>query len=378
MLTISDQLKKQIETAESILILTKEKASDDAIAASWGLFYFLKNIGKKPTVLENKSPIAKLDFLAVPDKLEKELTGSRDFVLSFDTQRNKILSFRAEEKGNAFNLYITPEKETIDPRDFSFIPAKFKYDLVIVLGCASLDQLGNLKEKNSDLFFEVPIVNIDNSSANENFGQINLVELTSSSISEIVSEFAKQMGEKQLDEKCAECFLAGIISATSNFQSSQTTPQTFLAASWLIEKGADQQRIIRHLLKTQSFPFMKLWGRVMARLNWNESLKLAWSLVSIEDFVQSRTTAEDLPLILERIRDNFSSGNIFAIIFSESLKKNLALVSSNDRKIIEALQKNPGGEMTDGYLSIIFENKDILETEKELLSKLESLVAKIS
>ena len=42
-------------------------------------------------------------------------------------------------------------------------------------------------------------------------------------------------------------------------------------------------------MKTQSFSFMKLWGRVMARLNWDENLKLAWSLVSIEDFVQSRS-----------------------------------------------------------------------------------------
>lgn len=370
MLSVSDQIKKQIESAENILLLTKPQASSDAVAASWGLFHFLKNFGKNPTVLESSTETEKLNFLSKPNKMARKIVGARDFVLSFSTLRNKIIDFHAQQKGDAFEIYVTPEKETIDPRDFSFIPAKFKYDLILVLGATSLDQLGDIKEKNGDLFFEVPIVNVDNSSANENFGQFNLVALTASSVSEIAAEFAKNLGEKNVDEKCAKCMLAGLIAATGNFQSERTTPQTFLTASWLIEKGADQQEIIRHLLKTQSFPFMKLWGRVMARLNWDEKLKMAWSLVSLEDFVQSRTTHEDLPLILEKIKDNFSSGNIFAIIYSISLKKNIALVKSNEPKIIEKLQKELGGAATNGYISITFSGKDILEAEKILMEKL--------
>ncbi|OGI25038.1 MAG: hypothetical protein A3J76_02280 [Candidatus Moranbacteria bacterium RBG_13_45_13] len=370
MLSIQDQIKKQIESSENILILTKQRASSDAVAASWGLFHFLKNLGKNPTVLESASQAEKMKFLSLPEKMEKEIVGARDFVLSFKTTYNKIIDFRVENKLDSFEIYITPEKETIDPRDFSFIPAKFKYDLVVVIGCQSLDDLGKIKEKNGDLFFEVPIVNIDNSTANENFGQFNLVDITASSASEIISEFAKAFGEKHFNPALAQCFLTGIVSATTNFQSEKTTPQTFLTASWLIEKDANQQEIIRHLMKTQSFPFMKLWGRVMARLNWNENLKLAWSLVSLEDFVQSRTTHEDLPLILEKIKDNFSSGNIFAIVYSESLKKNIAYIKSNDSQTLRRLEKLFEGEIKNGYLSVEFSGKDILEAEKEMMEKL--------
>jgi nanoRNase/pAp phosphatase (c-di-AMP/oligoRNAs hydrolase) len=374
MLSLQDQIKNQIESAQNILVLTKQKAPDETIAASWGLFHFLKNLGKNPTVLDNGPHFEKMKFLSVPEKIEKSIIGARDFVLSFSTKYNKIIDFRTIEKKDVFEIYITPEKETIDPRDFSFIPAKFKYDLIITLGCTNLDDLGPLKEKNSDLFFEVPLVNIDNSNLNENFGQLNLVDLNTSSVSEIVAELAKNLGEQNIDEKCAQSFLAGLIAATGNFQSSRTTPHTFLTASWLIERGANQQKIIQHLMKTQSFPFMKLWGRVMARLNWDEKLKMAWSLVSIEDFVKSRTTHEELPLILERIKDNFSSGKIFVIIYSESLKKNVALVATSDQKITEKLLKNPGSEAIDNYLSIIFENKDILEAEKELLDKIKKII----
>jgi nanoRNase/pAp phosphatase (c-di-AMP/oligoRNAs hydrolase) len=370
MLSILDQIKNQIESAESVLILTKKNAASDETATSWGLFHLLRSLGKNPTVLADEKESERMSFLPRPDRMVEEIKSARDFVLSFNTSRNKITDFRTENKIDTFDVYITPEKATIDPRDFSFIPAKFKYDLIIVLGCPNLEYLGDIKDKNSDLFFEVPVLNIDNSSANENFGQINLVDTTASSLADILSGLAKSFWEKQTDAGSAQCFLAGLVSATSNFQSPQTNPQTFLTASWLIEKGADQQKIIRELFKTQSFPFLKLWGRVMARLNWNEELKLAWSVVSLEDFVKSRTKPDQLPLILGKIKDNFSSGKLFAILYSETLDRSVALVKNGESESLQKIQRVCGGEITNGYLQIIFEKKDILEAEKELLEKL--------
>lgn len=377
-LSPQEQLKNQIDSAENILLLTAEKPTLDAIAASWALSHLLKSLGKNPAVLSGyagsrearQKTIEPLSFLAPPEKVETEIKGARDFVLSFDTKRNKIMDFRTENKLDAFEIYITPEKGSIDPRDFSFIPAKFKYDLVIVLGCQSLESLGTVSEKNSDLFFEVPVANIDNASTNENFGQINLVDITASSASEIIAGLFKNIWEKQAGKDIAQSLLAGLVAATHNFQSKNTTPQTFLAASWLIEKGADQQKIVRNLFKTNSFSFMKLWGRVMARLQWDEKLKIAWSTLSLEDFVQSRTKPDELPLVLEKVKDNFSAGKYFAILFSETLDRSVALVRNNDSESLKNIQKILGGEIKNNYLEIVFEGKNILEAEKELLGKL--------
>jgi nanoRNase/pAp phosphatase (c-di-AMP/oligoRNAs hydrolase) len=368
-LSSSDQLKNQIEAAENILILTAEKTTRDAVAASWSFSHLLKSLGKKPTVLQVNAADS-FSYLASPEKMESEIKGARDFVLSFDTKRNKITDFRTENKIDSFDIYITPEKAAIDPRDFSFIPAKFKYDLVIVLGCQNLESLGSLSEKNSDLFFEVPIANIDNASANENFGQINLVDITASSVSEILANLFKSVWESLVSHDIAQSLLTGLVTATHNFQSRNTTPRTFLAASWLIEKGADQQEIIRNLFKTHSFSFMKLWGRVMARLQWNEKIKIAWSTLSLEDFVQSRTKPEELPLVLEKVKDNFAAGKYFSILYSETLDRSIALVRNNDNESLKSIQKNLGGEIKNNYLEVIFEGKNILEAEKELLGKL--------
>ncbi|HLM83880.1 MAG TPA: hypothetical protein VK254_01550 [Candidatus Bathyarchaeia archaeon] len=370
-MTPQEQLKKQIESAEDILILTAEKPTLDAVAASWALSHLMKSLGKNPAVLQREG-INSFSYLAPPEKMETEIKGARDFVLSFDNTRNKITNFRTEEKDGKFEIYITPEKGAIDPRDFSFIPAKFKYDLVIILGCQNLECLGTTNEKNSDLFFEVPVANIDNASTNENFGQINLVDITASSVSEILAGLSKSVWEKQTDRNIAQCLLSGLVAATHNFQSRNTTPQTFLAASWLIEKGADQQKIVRNLFKTHSFSFMKLWGRVMARLQWDEKLKIAWSTLSLEDFVQSRTKPEELPLVLEKVKENFSAGKYFAILYSKTLDQSIALVRNNDNESLKNIQKILGGEIKQNYLEVIFEGKNILEAEKELLEKLKT------
>jgi nanoRNase/pAp phosphatase (c-di-AMP/oligoRNAs hydrolase) len=372
-LSPKEQLKSQIDSAENILILTAEKPQNDAVASSWAFSRLLKNLGKNPTVLAKEADKNFASFLALPENSEKQIKGARDFVLSFDTTRNKIIDFRTENKIDKFEIYITPERETIDPRDFSFIPAHFKYDLVIVLGCQNLDCLGEMKEKNSDLFFEVPVINIDRSGANENFGQINLVDITASSVAEILSDIFKDFWEKQSDKDAAQCLLTGLVASTGNFQSRATTPKTFLAASWLIEKGANQQEIVRNLFKTQSFSFMKLWGRVMARLQWDEKMKIAWSTISLEDFVQSRTKPGELPLVLEKVRDNFSAGKFFVILFSETLGRSIALVKNSDSESLKNIQKKLGGEIKENYLEIAFENKNILEAEKELLEKLKKM-----
>jgi len=368
-LSPQDQLKNQIESAEDILILTAEKPTRDAMAASWALAHLLKSLGKRPAVLQVNAADS-FSWLTPPEKIEKEIKGARDFVLSFNNTRNKIIDFRTENKIDKFEIYITPERGAIDPRDFSFIPAKFKYDLVIILGCQNLESLGAISEKNSDLFFEVPIANIDNTSTNENFGQINLVDITASSVSEILAGLFKSVWESQANKIIAQSLLTGLVAATHNFQSKNTTPHTFLAASWLIEKGADQQEIVRNLFKTHSFTFMKLWGRVMARLQWDEKMKIAWSTLSLEDFVQSRTKPEELPLVLEKVKDNFAAGKYFAILYSETLDRSIAFVRNNDSESLKNIQKLLGGEIKDNFVEVAFEGKDILEAEKELLEKL--------
>ena len=84
-----------------------------------------------------------------------------------------------------------------------------------------------------------------------------------------------------------------------------------------MDKGADQQKIVRALYKTQPLHLLKLWGRVMAQVKWDENLKLIWAFVTIEDLVQARARVDDLPAVLEKIKGNYSSAHLYMILYPE-------------------------------------------------------------
>ncbi|MDO8529316.1 MAG: hypothetical protein Q7S18_01465, partial [bacterium] len=140
----------------------------------------------------------------------------------------------------------------------------------------------------------------------------------------------------------------------------------------LMDKGADHEEIIRWLYKTQPFNTLKLWGRVMARLNWDEELKLAWSLVTIEDFVQSRSKPQNIPFILEKVKDNYSAGEIFMALYNEKPDVLAGMIKCSDAEKEKQLTILLNGQVKQDIITFKIEGKNILEAEKEVLEKLRS------
>ncbi len=314
------QFEELLKKSATPLIILSSYPSRDTLATAYALAFFLKSLGKDVHLAGENITKDKelLSFITPPDNLLPTITGARDFVLSFSTVRNQIMNVRTETTPEELRIYLTPKNGSIDPRDFSFIPAQFKFDLAIIVGSPDKEHLGKIYEENPDIFYELPIINIDNHPDNELFGQVNLVDITASSTTEIIAEMLEKNTLGTTNEQVNECLLTGIVSATESFQKKNTTPKCLQIASRLMDKGVDQQKIIRSLYKTQPLHLLKLWGRVMAGVKWNEELKLIWAQVSVEDLVQARASSNDLPIVLDKIRGNYSSGNYFMILYPES------------------------------------------------------------
>lgn len=318
-LDATEQFKNVIEGAKNVLIFTPEKATGDALASAWAIYFFLKkkNIEATVVIAQANPALERFAFLEKPENMIESLAGARDFVLAFNTKFNKITNVKTERVEDELRIFITPEKGSIDPRDFSFIPAKFKYDLVITVACPDKEAIGKVYEENPDIFYEVPVVNLDHHTENDQFGQINLVDIKASCTCEILAQALLKIEEKNVDEKIAQCLLAGLIDETNSFQKKNTTPKALQVAALLMTKGAEQQKIIRYLYKTQPLHLLKLWGRVMARLQWESDLELVWAPVYLEDFVQSRSNPQDIPFILDKIKENYSAGKMFLVLYGE-------------------------------------------------------------
>ncbi len=376
-LTPSQQFEELLKKTVTPLIILPSYPSRDAVATACALAFFLKSIGKDVSlsgdnVIKDKEF---LSFIGEPDNVLPSITGARDFVLTFSTTRNKIMNVRTETAPDELRIFLTPENGAIDPRDFSFIPAKFKFDLAIVIGSPDKEHLGKVYEENPDIFYEVPIVNIDNHSDNELFGQVNLVDMTASSSAEMVAEMLERGTLGDLIPTVTESLLAGIVSATESFQKKNTTPKCLQIASRLMDRGADQQKIIRSLYKTQPLHLLKLWGRVMANVKWNEQLKLIWAQVSVEDLVQARASAFDLPSVLEKIRGNYSSGYYFLILYPESTSQVRGLIKAASSESLTLLaERFKEGTLHGDTLEFALSVTTLDEAERIALEKFEQLL----
>ena len=372
-----EQFEKILLSTKKPLILLPQNPSGDAISSGWSLYFFLKKNNINPTiaVYDPLNNIKKFGFLPQPKNLQKNILGSRDFILSFKTDRNKIIDIKTEQKENETLIYITPEYGSIDPRDFSFVPAKFKFDLLICLNSPDKESFGKIFEDNPDIFYETPLINIDHHSTNDNYGQINIVDMTASSTAEILYKLFKKINPESLTEKIIKCLLTGIISATNSFQNKQTTPQALKISSELMDNGANQQEIIRHLYKTQPFSLLKLLGRIMSKLKWNEKLKLVWATVSIEDFVQSRTEPTDLSFALDKIQNNYETGKIFLILYLQKPGIVRGLLKFSDLKIPKEITLFSKGKVIGDLYEFELANSTLENAEKECLEELKTFLS---
>lgn len=373
-LTPSQQFRELLKKADHALILLPAFPSLDAIATAFALALSLEERGARATVCGERLLIESepLSFLSLPQDRRDVLSGVRDFVLSFNTEHNPIVDVRTERAPGELRIYLTPEQGAIDPRDFSFVPARFAFDLAIVVGAPDKEHLGTAYEHNPDIFYEMPVVNLDNESGNEMFGQVNLVEMTASSCAEIAAGvlLEEEKGDR-MSEPVANALLSGIIAATESFQKKNTTPKALRLASLLMQAGADQQKIVRKLYKTQPLHLLKLWGKAMAGVRYNEELKMVWSLIRIEDLVHARAKAEELPAVLDKIKSNYTSAQIFALLSPETRDRVRVLMKAQSAEILATLAPLfPESELRGETLSFSLEAPSLETAEEKLFEKM--------
>jgi len=363
-LSPDQQFHDLIKKSSHPLILLAPYPSRDDIASALALSLFIERLGKSVTLAADRieTTLGELPFITRPKETLAALSGARDFVLSFNTSYNKILGIRTAQEGDEYRIYLTPEKGTIDPRDFSFIPAHYRFDVAIIVGVPDKEHLGKIFEDNPDIFYEVPLINIDTSSQNELFGQINLVDITASSKSEILAELLERTVPTFITEPIAEALLAGIMTATESFQKKNTTPKALKAAAGLIGHGADQQKIVRALYRTEPLPLLKLWGRALSHIRWDEQHKLILAPVSLEDLVQSRAHTHDLSLVLEKIRNSFSLATTFVLFFQESPLTVQVLLKCHHTEALDKLQHALAGSEVRGDVLVFSIATNSLET----------------
>jgi len=362
-------IKDLINKSSNILIVCEQNYSVDGVSSALALYDVLKKQGKDVTVVSDtaKTP-DNLSFLSGITDMISELKGLQQTIISLDTSKKKVSDFSYDVQDGKLKIFLTPEYGSIEAKDMDVSSTGYKYDLIITTDVDDLPSVGSIFEKNTEFFYNTPIINFGHTTENEHFGQVNLVDIAKTSVAEILFDVLEQEFKNSVDHDIATALLTGLISKTKGFKSQNVTPRSLQVASTLIENGANRELIIQKLYQTKSIETLKLWGTTLSRLKKEPQHNIAWSYIGFDDFESLNATPESLREIIEELIINAPEAKIVSIFYEYPRGKNKALLYS--AKEYDSLQLaktlSPFGNKM--FAQFELHKSDLLDGAKEAIS----------
>lgn len=368
-----------INKANRILIALPSNSGGDAIGAGLALHSFVKKLDKEPEIVTASRALEQFSFLSHISEVKHELESAQSFVISVNTAAAPLDELSYEAKNDRVDIFLKPKSGKFAAADVSFKNARFPYDLIITLHAPSLDNLGEIYEKNTDLFFETPIINIDHHPNNEYYGEINHVDLTATSTAEIVANLIEEFESGLMDEQIATSLLTGIIVETNSFQHVKTTPRAFMKASQLITQGGKHHDIIRELYKTKSIALLKLWGRALARLKEIKDMAMVYSLVNFSDIEKTSATTDDVAGVMKELVASLTGTKIILFLAENEPQQITGYFHLHPSIKAQVFASALSAQMLNGALGrFTMKDADLLEAEKGILEKLTKIKDQIA
>lgn len=329
------QVIHHIQRSHRILIIPSAPIDGDSLGSAIAFYLMLKKLEKQVTAVCTEPIPPSYNFLPISKTFENEFLASQDFIVTLDCSEAEVDTIRYNVEQDKVNIIITPKKGQFSKQNVSFHHGPSKYDLIITVDTGDIEQLGSIYENHVEMFYNIPVINIDHHASNSEFGKINLVDITASATTEIIYELFKEMdpNRKFMDEDIATALLAGIITDTGSFQNPNTTPRALEIASELVTLGARQQEIIKYIYKTKDLTMLKLWGKILGRIKYDDKLKIVWSYVSQQDLKETRSTLDQASGILDNLMTNTPEAEIIILL----KEKSPGLISGSIRTIHAAI-----------------------------------------
>jgi len=329
MLNLEQQIFKQIEKSKNILIVFSKNQGGDEIASSLALFSLLKKDGRAvsiagQTVKENRL----FSFLPYYNLIEESLSNLRRFIVSVDISQANVSQVKYLVEDSRLDFIISPSEGWFKPEDVSTRAGEFKYDLIITIGVNELESLGPIYDQNVEFFYKTTIINIDNQPNNEDFGQINFIDLNANAISEIIFYLLKNYKPELISEDVSTCLLTGIIQKTKNFKSANLTPRTLLASSELISCQARREEIISNLYRSRDIKTLRLWGKFLSHLYSENNDSLIWSKITNKHLEESGASLKNLDEVVDELIINIPRASLVAVFYEKTYNETELIIYS--------------------------------------------------
>jgi bifunctional oligoribonuclease and PAP phosphatase NrnA len=382
---MSEATQKQvidlIKRSNKILIMPSSPPDGDSIGSAIATYLVLKKLGKEATIVSRADIPELLQFLPHTNMVGNNLSSSTDFIISINCKDVKVENIKSTQDGDDINIVVTPKEGHLTEDNITFNKGKVDYDLIITVDTAELSQLGSVYENNIELFHQVPVINIDHHISNTHFGKINYTDIMASSATELLlnlfENISKEEGIDLIDEDVATLLLTGIITDTGSFQNANTTPKSFASSAKLIAYGARQQEIIQHIYKTKQLSQLKLWGRVLSKIQTDEKYKIVWSVVSQQDFKDTQSTTDETGDIIDELMTNAPGAEIvFLIKEKEDETSSVSLRTTNPAINASKIAEQFGGGGHARAAGFRITDKKLRDAEYQIIKYMRGLQTK--
>lgn len=364
---VNQQLFELVKNQQTFAIVIKEQwtADDLSCALAWQLFLSSQN--KTANIYcSGKKPDTRFNFLNIEDKLLGKLLGYH-YQINIDVSQSGVneLSYSVEDK--TLKIFITPTHGTITESDIHFQPITSLINTLICIGMDEPAKAGNIFNEQSEIFYNLPIINIDFQPENIKYGTINVIDITACSNSEITFNIFNDLNPDYITKDIATALLTGIIDSTQSFLRGKISPKTLKSAGQLMEKGADRKKIITQLYQTKTVQQLRLWGSALKELTEYAHGKLLVSQIDWENNIE----LEKITGIVDELLINNQSTKIAILILKQADGKQTMVISSKKSyQILSSLGYNSSGKNTVIELDSSQKPEDIIN---KIVSQLEEL-----
>lgn len=239
---------KEIEKAESIVILGHKRPDGDCVGSCLGIYNYLKD----------NYPLKQVDIY-------------------LDAFRQEFMFLRGADTV----LHEMQEK---------------CYDLCISLDSGDLDRHGDFVH----YFHEAKrTMCIDHHISNLGYGDVCFLKTDCSATAEAIFTLLE---EEKVSQECAECLYLGIVHDTGVFKYNNTTRQTMEIAGKLIEKGARSQLVIDGTFYQKTFKQNKMLAKALEAAFLMFDGKVIVSCLTKDVFDENEATNLDTDGVVDALR----------------------------------------------------------------------------
>ncbi len=161
-------------------------------------------------------------------------------------------------------------------------------DRIVALDTASPERLGPLGQ--AIAAGSAPVINIDHHEGNPGYGNINWVR-PAAATGVLVYRLLEQLSW-DISPRAALCLFTALSADTGSFRYDNTDYEGLTIAAELTRQGAQPAIVNEALYESQPLPALRLLGRALHSLSLSADGRLAWMVLSGDDFHQTGSGKE--------------------------------------------------------------------------------------